>query len=145
MWYLLDDAWYHYFFQQGKLNDVIAKINTNYWLVIDKIQGKRDPSRALLYFSAALRFYDCSSLYFRRYDIGRGWWRRYTSQDNNWNTEYMYRWLHRTKIMEQMHLSHHQLRRITAKIVDKELLHYIEARRIYITTDQGYIFLKKGE
>ena len=46
-------------------------------------------------------------------------------------------------IMEQTHLSHDQLRRIMAEIVDKELLHYIEARRIYITTDQGYIFLKK--
>ena len=42
------------------------------------------------------------------------------------------------------HLSHDQLRRIMAEIVDGELLHYIEARRIYITTDKGYIFLKKG-
>jgi predicted transcriptional regulator len=49
------------------------------------------------------------------------------------------------KIMEQTHLSHDQLRRIMAEIVDKELLHYIEVRRIYITTDQGYIFLKKGD
>jgi predicted transcriptional regulator len=48
-------------------------------------------------------------------------------------------------IMEQTGLSHDQLRRIMAEIVDRELLHYIEARRIYITTDQGYIFLKKGE
>ncbi len=46
-------------------------------------------------------------------------------------------------IMEQTQLSHDQLRRIMAEIVDRELLHYIEARRIYITTDQGYIFLKK--
>jgi predicted transcriptional regulator len=46
-------------------------------------------------------------------------------------------------IMEQTGLSHYQLRRIMAEIVDKELLHYIEARRIYITTDKGYIFLKK--
>jgi predicted transcriptional regulator len=52
--------------------------------------------------------------------------------------------VHRTKIMEQTHLSHDQLRRIMAEIVDRELLHYIEARRIYITTDQGYIFLKKN-
>jgi predicted transcriptional regulator len=44
--------------------------------------------------------------------------------------------------MEQTHLSHDQLRRIMAEIVDKELLHYIEARRVYITTDIGYIFLK---
>ena len=49
------------------------------------------------------------------------------------------------KIMEQTHLSHDQLRRIMAEIVDRELLHYIEARRIYITTDQGYIFLKNRE
>jgi hypothetical protein len=47
--------------------------------------------------------------------------------------------------MEQTHLSHDQLRRIMAEIVDKDLLHYIEARRIYITADQGYIFLKKGD
>ena len=46
-------------------------------------------------------------------------------------------------IMEQTHLSHDQLRGIMAEVVDRELLHYIEARRIYITTDQGYIFLKK--
>jgi predicted transcriptional regulator len=48
------------------------------------------------------------------------------------------------KIMEQAHLSHDQLRRIMAEIVDKELLHYIEAHRVYITTDEGYIFLKKS-
>jgi predicted transcriptional regulator len=48
-------------------------------------------------------------------------------------------------IMEQTQLSHDQLRRIMAEIVDRELLHYIETRHIYITTDQGYIFLKKGE
>jgi len=47
------------------------------------------------------------------------------------------------KIIEQTHLSHDQLRRIMAEIVDEELLHYIEARRVYITTDKGYIFLKK--
>ena len=48
-------------------------------------------------------------------------------------------------IIEQTHLSHDQLRRIMTEIVDRELLHYIEARRIYITTDQGYIFLKNRE
>lgn len=46
-------------------------------------------------------------------------------------------------IMEKTHLSHDLLRRIMAEIVDRELLHYIEARHMYITTDQGYIFLKK--
>ena len=47
-------------------------------------------------------------------------------------------------IMEHTQLSHDQLRGIMAEVVDRELLHYIEARRIYITTDQGYIFLEKG-
>ena len=46
-------------------------------------------------------------------------------------------------IMEQTGLSHDLLRRIMAEIVDRELLHYIEARRMYITTDRGYIFIKK--
>jgi predicted transcriptional regulator len=48
-------------------------------------------------------------------------------------------------IMEQTHLSHDLLRRIMAEIVDRELLHYIKVRHVYITTDQGYMFLKKGE
>jgi len=48
-------------------------------------------------------------------------------------------------IMEQTRLSHDQLKRIMAEMIDRELLHYIEARRIYITTDHGYIFLKKAE
>jgi predicted transcriptional regulator len=48
------------------------------------------------------------------------------------------------KVIEKTHLSHDQLRRIMAEIVDRELLHYIEARRMYITTDRGYIFLKKS-
>jgi predicted transcriptional regulator len=47
------------------------------------------------------------------------------------------------KIMEKTHLSHDLLRRIMAEMVDRQLLRYIEVRRIYITTDQGYIFLKK--
>jgi predicted transcriptional regulator len=47
--------------------------------------------------------------------------------------------------MDQTHLSHDQLRRIMAEIVDRGLLHYIEAHRIYITTDKGYIFLKNRE
>jgi predicted transcriptional regulator len=49
------------------------------------------------------------------------------------------------KIIEQTHLSHDQLRRIMAEVVDKELLHYIEARHVYITTDEGYVFLKKRD
>lgn len=45
------------------------------------------------------------------------------------------------KIIEQTNLSHDQLRRITAEIVDKEFLRYFEHQQIYITTDKGYIFL----
>ena len=32
-----------------------------------------------------------------------------------------------------------------AEIVDRQLLHYIETRHIYITTDKGYIFLKRTD
>ena len=32
-------------------------------------------------------------------------------------------------------------RRITAEIVDKGLLRYIEHQQVYITTDKGYMFL----
>jgi len=45
------------------------------------------------------------------------------------------------KIIEETSLSHDQLRRITAEIVDKGLLRYIEHQGVYITTDKGYIFL----
>ena len=38
-------------------------------------------------------------------------------------------------------ISHDQLRRITAEIVDKALLRYIEHQQVYITTDKGYTFL----
>jgi predicted transcriptional regulator len=48
------------------------------------------------------------------------------------------------KIIEQTHLSHDQLRRITAEIVDKGFLRYIDHQQIYITTDKGYIFLNNN-
>ena len=48
------------------------------------------------------------------------------------------------KIIEQTHLSHNQLRRITAEIVDKGFLRYIDHQQIYITTDKGYIFLNNN-
>ncbi|MFY9797187.1 MAG: hypothetical protein WAJ93_16005 [Candidatus Nitrosopolaris sp.] len=38
-------------------------------------------------------------------------------------------------------LSHDQLRKITAEIVDKKFLRYVEHQQVYITTDKGYIFL----
>jgi predicted transcriptional regulator len=43
------------------------------------------------------------------------------------------------KIIQETHLPNDQLRRITTEMVDRELLYYIEARDIYITTDNGYI------
>ena len=49
------------------------------------------------------------------------------------------------KIIQETHLSHDQLRRIMAEIVDRELLHYIEASRIYITTDKGYVLLNRRQ
>lgn len=48
------------------------------------------------------------------------------------------------KIIEQTHLSHDQLRRISAEIVDKGFLRYIDHQQIYITTDKGYIFLNNN-
>ena len=45
------------------------------------------------------------------------------------------------EIIEETRLSHEQLRRITAEIVDKGLLRYIEHQGVYITADKGYIFL----
>jgi predicted transcriptional regulator len=48
------------------------------------------------------------------------------------------------RIKEEICLSDDQLRRITAELVDKEFLHYIEqGGGVYITTDKGYIFLGK--
>ncbi len=49
------------------------------------------------------------------------------------------------KIIQKTHRSHDQIRRITTKMVDRELLYYIEARGIYITTDKGYIFLNSRQ
>jgi predicted transcriptional regulator len=48
-------------------------------------------------------------------------------------------------LIEQTHLSHDQLRRIMAEIVDEEFLRYIEPEHAYITTDKGHIVLKKGQ
>ena len=47
-------------------------------------------------------------------------------------------------IMEQTGLSHDLLRRTMAEILDRELIHYIEVHGMYITTDKGYVFLKKS-
>ena len=41
-------------------------------------------------------------------------------------------------------LTHEQLRRITAELVDKELLRYVDTNRVYITTDKGHQFLTQN-
>jgi predicted transcriptional regulator len=40
-------------------------------------------------------------------------------------------------------LTHEQLRRITAELVDKDLIRYIDVKGVYITTDRGYEFLNQ--
>jgi predicted transcriptional regulator len=47
------------------------------------------------------------------------------------------------KTKEQPNLSHAQLRRVTAEMVDRDFLRYIEPEHVYIITHKGYIFLKK--
>ena len=42
-------------------------------------------------------------------------------------------------------LTHEQLRRMTAELVDKELLRYVDANRVYITTDKGHQFLNQKQ
>jgi predicted transcriptional regulator len=41
-------------------------------------------------------------------------------------------------------LTHEQLRRITAELVDKKLLRYLDMKRGYITTDKGHQFLDQN-
>jgi CBS domain-containing protein/predicted transcriptional regulator len=48
------------------------------------------------------------------------------------------------KILKATPLTHEQLRRITAELVDKELLRYIDANRLYITSDKGHQFLNQN-
>jgi predicted transcriptional regulator len=42
-------------------------------------------------------------------------------------------------------ISHAQLRRCFAELVDKELLHYDELQHIYMTTDRGIILIRNME
>ena len=41
-------------------------------------------------------------------------------------------------------LTHEQLRRMTAELVDKELLRYVDINSVYITTDKGHQFLNQN-
>ena len=47
-------------------------------------------------------------------------------------------------LKEATSLTHEQLRRITAELVDKELLRYVDVNRVYITTDKGHQFLNQN-
>jgi predicted transcriptional regulator len=47
----------------------------------------------------------------------------------------------KNQILRETSLTHEQLRRITAELVDKDLIRYIDMKRVYITTDKGYEFL----
>ena len=47
-------------------------------------------------------------------------------------------------LKETTHLTYEQLRRITAEMVDKELLRYVDTNRVYITTDKGHHFLNQN-
>jgi predicted transcriptional regulator len=49
------------------------------------------------------------------------------------------------EIIQETHLPSNQLRRITVEMLNKEFLHYIEHRLVYITTDKGYIFLDRRQ
>ncbi|MGC2598614.1 MAG: hypothetical protein WA395_10845 [Nitrososphaeraceae archaeon] len=42
-------------------------------------------------------------------------------------------------------ISHAQLRRCFAELIDKELLHYDELQHIYMTTDRGIILIRNME
>jgi CBS domain-containing protein/predicted transcriptional regulator len=48
------------------------------------------------------------------------------------------------KILKATRLTHEQLRRMTAELVDKELLGYVDANRLYITSDKGHQFLNQN-
>jgi predicted transcriptional regulator len=49
----------------------------------------------------------------------------------------------KNKILQRTSLTKGQLRLTTAELVDKELLRYVDSKRIYITSDKGHQFLSK--
>ena len=46
------------------------------------------------------------------------------------------------QIMNKFQLSHVQLRRCLAELIDKRLLHYDDLQHVYNTTDRGIIYIK---
>jgi predicted transcriptional regulator len=49
----------------------------------------------------------------------------------------------KAKIKNSSSISHTQLRKILAELVDKGLLQFVEPEQLYITTHKGHLFLKK--
>ncbi|HET7643584.1 MAG TPA: CBS domain-containing protein [Nitrososphaeraceae archaeon] len=51
--------------------------------------------------------------------------------------------INKQKILKELSLSHQQLRRYTAELVDKGLLHYYEENGNFIRTERGNLYLSK--
>jgi predicted transcriptional regulator len=49
----------------------------------------------------------------------------------------------KAKMKNSISISHTQLRKILAELVDKGLLRFVEPEQLYITTHKGHLFLKK--
>jgi predicted transcriptional regulator len=47
------------------------------------------------------------------------------------------------KMKNSLSISHTQLRRILAELVDRGLLQFVDPDQLYITTHKGHLFLKK--
>lgn len=45
-------------------------------------------------------------------------------------------------IAEALSISHQQLRRLAAELVDRDMLHLDVKKRVFVTTDKGHVFLQ---
>lgn len=45
-------------------------------------------------------------------------------------------------ITEALSISHQQLRRLAAELVDRGMLHLDVKKRVFVTTDKGHVFLQ---
>lgn len=45
-------------------------------------------------------------------------------------------------IAEALSISHQQLRRLAAELVDQGMLHLDVKKRVFVTTDKGHVFLQ---
>jgi predicted transcriptional regulator len=51
----------------------------------------------------------------------------------------------KAKMKNSLSVSHTQLRKILAELVDIGLLQFVELEQLYITTHKGHLFLNKNE